>query len=133
MTASVPTGDKIARKRPWSVPAVAVLFLVLGTFDLWKGANPLFAPQPHLAPDDLEVLIIGVAALVGGVWLLKRRNWARWLLVAWMTLHTGLSATHPYELLGHVLIFGVVMGGLFHPAASAWFHRQRKRPTVRTT
>jgi hypothetical protein len=109
--------------RSAAVVAVGVAFLALGVLDLWRGVAPLFGPaRPrHLAGDDLLVLAIGIAAIVGGFYVMRRRNWARWLLAAWMLLHVVISAGHPGELAAHVAIFGFIAYLLFRPAAAEYF------------
>lgn len=125
MSISVQGEAQTSRKRPVVVLVIGVLFIAIGLFDIWLGVSPLTSNPAHLASDDLLVASVGMIALVGGIYLLKGHNWARWLLAAWMALHVALSITQPYALLGHLVIFGLVLAGLFHPAASTYF-RQRE-------
>jgi hypothetical protein len=106
-----------------SIVVVGVIFLLLGALDIWRGVAPLYASAPrwHMATDDVEVLIIGIAAIVGGIYVLRGANWARWLLAAWMALHVAISIGHPSALLAHTAIFGFIVYLLFRPAASAHF------------
>lgn len=63
-----------------------------------------------------------VLGLIGGVGLLQGRNWARWLLVAWMVFHVGLSLFHSMaELLTHVAIFTPLGYLLFRREAQLYF------------
>lgn len=112
------------RKRPVFVLVIGVLFIAIGLLDIWLGVSPLANKEAQRASDDLLVASIGIIALVGGIYVLQGHNWARWLLAAWMALHVALSIRQPYALLGHVVIFGLILAGLFYPAASAYF-RQR--------
>ena len=41
-----------------------------------------------------------------------------------MAFHVVLSIRQPYVLLGHAVIFALILAGLFYPAASTYF-RQR--------
>ncbi len=108
-----------------SIVVISALFLALGCLDLYRGLAPLFgAGAPgHLAGDDVLVIAIGVAAAVGGVFVFYGRNWARWLLAAWMAFHVALSVGHLGELLAHVAIFGAVAFFLFRPGAAKHFRR----------
>ena len=110
-----------------SVVAVGVIFIALGVLDVYRGVAPLFGSvdSPHLANDDLQVLVIGVAALVGGIYAARGRNWARWLLAAWMALHVAISVGRPAALAAHLAIFGSVAYVLFRSRSSAHF-----RPTA---
>jgi hypothetical protein len=109
-----------------SVLAVSALFVVLGVFDVYRGVAPLFGSNrpSHLAGDDLQVLAVGVTALVGGIYAARRRNWARWLLAGWMALHVAISVGQPVALAAHLVIFGFVAYLLFRSRSSAHF-----RPT----
>ncbi len=65
-------------------------------------------------------------AIVGGVALLYGRNWARWLLAAWMLAHVAISLAHSTaEVLMHLAIFTPLAFLLFRPAVDAFFHRSR--------
>lgn len=123
MTNVDPIQERPVRTPRRSVLAVGVLFLVLGALDVYRGLAPLLASAPHwhMATDDVEVLAIGIAAIVGGVYVLRGANWARWLLAAWMALHVAISVGQPTVMLAHVVIFGFVAYLLFRPGASAHF------------
>jgi hypothetical protein len=123
MTRSTSHPERPARRTLPSVVAVGALFVVLGVVDVYQGVVPYFgsARGPLVAGDDMLVLAIGVAALVGGAFLLRGRNWARWLLAAWMALHVVISAGRPLELAAHLAIFGFITLLLFRPRASAHF------------
>jgi hypothetical protein len=65
---------------------------------------------------------IRLLAAVGGVFVLRGCNGARWLLVAWMALHIGISLLHsPLEAAMHVVIFAALTFLLFRPTASRYF------------
>ena len=125
MTSSIASQERAVRPRIRSVLVVGVLFLILGALDLWRGLAPLFASAPHwrMAADDVEVLAIGIAAIVGGIYVLRGANWARWLLAAWMALHVAISIGQPTALIAHLVIFGFVAWLLFRPRASEFFTR----------
>ena len=111
------------RKPPPSIAVVGAIFLVLACLDLYRGLAPL-VQAGHLAGDDLIVLAIAVAAAVGGTSVLYGRNWARWLLAAWMLLHVAISIGRPSMLLVHLLIFGLIAFLLFRPRAARHFGRR---------
>lgn len=111
-----------------SILAVGVLFLALGVLDVWRGVAPLLGANAasRLAADDVLVLAIGLAALVGGAYVIRCRNWARWLLAAWMALHVAISAGQPAKLVAHLVIFGFVAFLLFRPPASVCFRATQR-------
>jgi len=112
-----------AKKRPVYIVVIGVVFITLGLLDIWRGATPLTSGAAHLTGEDFAVLSIGIAALLGGIFVLKGRDWARWLLAIWMALHVALSIRDPYVLLAHLVIFALLLAGLFHPAASSYFRQ----------
>ena len=114
------------RKPIPSLIVVAAIFLGLGVLDVLRGLAPLFqsSSHPRLAGDDMQVLAIGVAALIGGVYVLRGHNWARWLLAAWMAMHVAISVGQPKALIAHVVIFGCITFLLFRSRATDFFkHR----------
>jgi hypothetical protein len=116
------------RPRIRSVLAVGVLFLILGALDIYRGMAPLFASAPrwHMAGDDAQVLAIGIAAVIGGIFVLRGKNWARWLLAVWMALHVAISVGQPTALVAHFVIFGCIAFLLFRPRASEFFARTER-------
>jgi hypothetical protein len=110
------------RKPPLSIMVIAALFLAVGGLDLYRGLVPLF--QARLAGDDVLVFALGAAAVVGAVFLLYGRNWARWLLAAWMAFHVVVSFGHPqFQLIAHVVIFGLIAFALFRGQVAGYFRR----------
>ncbi len=110
------------RRPPLSIAIIGAIFLALAALDLYRGLAPLFHGG-RFAGDDAIVLGIAVAAAVGGVFLLYGHDWARWLLAAWMALHVLISIDSPRQLLGHIVIFGLIAFFLFRPAVREFFRR----------
>jgi hypothetical protein len=130
MIPSTTIPPRTARMRlPSSILAVGVLFLALGALDVYQGAVPIVSSigRSRIAGDDMLVLAIGVAAVVGGCQLLRARSWARWLLVAWMVLHVAISAGRPAAFGAHLAIFGGIAFLLFRSRATPHF---RVRPAT---
>ena len=117
--------------RPVSITVISCVCIAVGTIALAAGLlSPGGADSPGTVTDVKPLrlgelgLVLGVRALlvVGGAFLLRDRNWARWLLVVWLGYHVVLGALH--SLFGftiHILLFAIVTYFLFRPLASAYF------------
>jgi hypothetical protein len=112
-------------KRPHSVTAIGCIFIVAGVIGLaYHGAE--FKAQRHFDYDSVLVLLVRVLAILGGVFLLRGSDWARWFLLIWMAYHVILSAFHSvFELITHSLLLGVIAFFLYRPRVSAYFRDMR--------
>ncbi len=70
------------------------------------------------------VLTLRLIALIGGVFILRGANWARWLLIVWMAYHIWISLQHSWlEAVMHAVIFGVLVYLLFRRESSGYFRQ----------
>ena len=114
-------------KRPHSVTVIGCLFVAAGAVGFAYHLTEFKAEGP-LQYDVVWVCFVRLLAVLGGVFMLRGRNWARWLLLLWMAFHVILSAFHSLsELLMHGLLFVVIAYFLFRPQASAYFWRARAK------
>ena len=127
-------------KHPLSITVVSWIFTATGCISLVRGLLPLVRASlsSHIAElkaqelaDVCIVTASGLVAIVGGVFMLRGFNWARWLCVAWMGFHLIVSILHSlFELAVHCVLFAVVLYFLFHPRASVYFRPpKRDNPT----
>jgi hypothetical protein len=108
-----------SRKRPLSVIIIGCLFIVAGTFGLVYHLTELRRPFHN---DLAWVLLLRVLAIVGGVFMLRGRNWARWLTLIWMAYHVVLSAFHSRsELVMHSVLLVVIAYFLLRPNVADYF------------
>jgi uncharacterized membrane protein len=104
-------------KRPIPVTILGLLFIVVGLIGLVY----------HLSQRPLDrwvalISLIRVVAVVGGVFLLKGRNWARWLMLGWLGFHVGVSAFHSLsDCIAHAALLLVVAYFLLTPPDSQYF------------
>ena len=104
--------------RPLPVTLIACLYIVTGLV----GSAAHLIGMHGFESDVLWAVLVNLIALVGGVWMLRRQNWARWLAVAWMAFHVILSVFHtPRELFMHALFLVAIAFFLFRPRTNAWF------------
>jgi hypothetical protein len=113
--------EESMNKRPLSVTVIAWLYLIMGVVGLAYHATELKIARP-LENDAVWVCFVRLLAIIAGAFMLRGRNWARWLAVAWMAWHVYLSAFHPLsELIMHSVLLVVFALFLFRPPASVWF------------
>src|SRR5579859_6872899 len=109
-----------AIKRPWPVIVIASLYLLVGIVGFGFHFPELLARHP----DALAIEATELLALVSAVGLIMRQNWARWLAVAWILFHVGLSLFHPLrELAVHIAFCILIAWALFQPDSRRWFNR----------
>lgn len=104
-------------KRPFAVAFLGLLFIVVGLASLIY--HLLSSPLDYWS---LPISLVGIIAVVGGVFLLKGRNWARWLVLIWLAFHVLVSALQSLSgALAHLLLLVAVGYFLLTPPDSKYF------------
>lgn len=129
MTMTERTGPETV-KRPLSITIGSWFFIALGGVTLVAGLLPAASGATPEHPETLLelslVCAVRLVAVLGGAFMLRGRNWARWLLVAWVAFHLGISSLHSvFALMVHAGLFGIILYLLFRRAASAYFRSRR--------
>ncbi len=110
---------------PISVLIVAIVFIVTGGIGHVYHANE-YNEQGSMNEGVASILPIQVLAIVCGILLLKRINWARWLLIAWLPSHIVLSVFHSVsDTIIHSILTVIVAVLLFVPKSSAYFKHSK--------
>ena len=105
-------------KRPLSVTIIAFVYLAVGIIGFVFHFRELLA----VPSEGVWIELTEFLAIVAGAFMLRGRNWACWLAVAWMVFHVVLSVFHPVrELVIHAAIFAVIAWSLFRPDAARYF------------
>lgn len=103
-------------KPPISIWIVACLYIAVGVI----GFVHNFRELRH--PDGVLIEVTELLALLAGAFMLRGRNWARWLALAWMAFHLVLSAFEmSHNLIMHLLIFAAIAWLLFRSDARQYF------------
>jgi hypothetical protein len=103
-----------AIKRPLSVTILGCLYIAVGTI----GVAYHFTFPIH----DVWVELVRLLAIIGGAFMLRGHNWARWLALAWIAFHVILSAFHTWgEFAMHCLFCALIAWFLFRPDATRYF------------
>ncbi|HEY2472976.1 MAG TPA: hypothetical protein VGI45_34665 [Terracidiphilus sp.] len=109
-------------KRPIPVIVIAGLYLLVGAVGFIAHFPELLARHP----DAIAIEATELLAVVSGIFLLLRHNWARWLALAWIVFHVAISFSDPIgKLAAHVIFCVLIAWALFRPASGQWF-----RPTA---
>jgi len=112
-------------KLPVPVWIVACLYLAVGTVGFVYHFHEL-ARHPQ---DAIWIELTEFVAIVCGVFLLRRQNWARWLALAWILFHVVLSAFHSlHEFAIHLLFCAVIAWMLFGSRSTGYFQSPRIQP-----
>jgi hypothetical protein len=100
---------------------VACLYIITGALGLLSHLIQ-FNSQPQFDQAIVWISLVSLAAIVSGVYMLRRHNWARWLAIAWIAFHVVLSVFHSrLQLLVHSLLFALFAYVLFRPSATRYF------------
>jgi hypothetical protein len=107
-----------------SLPIVifSCLFVTAGVVGIIYHAADL--TELGASVEVIWVLIVRLLAIVGGVFAIQRKNWARWLLFLWVCFHVALSLYHPLsELIVHVVLLVAFVYVFFLSKSSSVFKK----------
>jgi hypothetical protein len=106
-------------KRPISVTVLGYLLIAVGTIGFVYHLTELKTSHPS---EYLWILALRLLAIVCGVYLLRGKDWARWLSMAWIAFHVVLSFFHSMQQVAvHTLVLVVFAVVLFRSAANRFF------------
>jgi uncharacterized membrane protein HdeD (DUF308 family) len=109
-------------KRPVSITVIGCLFIAAGIVGITYHFREFI--QRPFTYEVLWIFALRLLAILAGVFVLRGRNWARWILIAWIAYHVILSVFHSLsEVLMHGLLFVVITYFLCRPRAAAYFRR----------
>jgi hypothetical protein len=109
-------------KRPLSVILIGCIYIATGAIGLVYHLSK-YRLQDPFEYDIVWIALVELIAITAGIYMLRGRNWARWLAIAWIAFHVVLSAFGPRsELLMHLLLCVVFAYFLFRPQATRYFH-----------
>jgi hypothetical protein len=112
-------------QRPASVTIIGWLYLAIGAID-FASQFPRLKTHYPFPYDILWIEVVGLIAILCGAHMLRGRNWARWVALAWIGFHVVLSAFHTLpELAIHSLFLAVLAYFLLRPTATCYFRPSR--------
>jgi uncharacterized membrane protein HdeD (DUF308 family) len=110
-------------KRPFQVTMLGWLFVAVG----------ILSTVYHLLKSSLDrwtvpIVLVGIVAVVAGVFLLRGARWARWLVLAWLAFHVVVSASISLsDAMPHTVLFLVVGYFLLGPPTSKYFQSMQPK------
>ena len=119
-------------KRPLSVTIISWVLIASGLAGIiyhLSELRPAFQPGGPTAhySEILLVLLVRVAAIVCGIFMLRGSNWARWLAIAWIGTHVIIGALNSVQqLVVHMIVFVIFVYCLFRRAATDYFRGNQK-------
>lgn len=109
------------KKRPLAVTFVGWLYIVAGAVET-AFLLPGFPMLHPLQNGALWIGLVRLAAVLFGVYMLRGRNWARWLALVWMAGHVVLAAFASTQMLVvHSLFFAAIAYLLFRRDSREYF------------
>ena len=114
-------------KRPVPVTVIAFLLIAAGVFGFGVHFREAVSQKVFHA-ENLWPLVGALPAIVAGVFILLRQNWARWLGLAWMAFHVAISFFDSWQKVAvHLLLFALIAYCLFRADARAYFRNSNSR------
>ncbi|MGP8253717.1 MAG: hypothetical protein ACLQHF_16935 [Terracidiphilus sp.] len=109
------------KTRPSTITLLSFLFIAIGIIStgvrVWQ-----FNVVPPTLPEEVEIYSAGALAVVAGIFLLRAKNWARWLALGWICFHVIVAAFYqPLGLVIHVVFVALLAWFLFRPESQQWF------------
>ncbi|HWF93122.1 MAG TPA: hypothetical protein VN684_12610 [Terriglobales bacterium] len=115
----------MTNKRPLAVTIISWIYIVVGVLGLVFHLKEYRIQHPF-EYDIVWIAIVEIAAIVAGIFMLRGSNWARWLALAWIGFHVGLSIFHPWqELAIHSALFIVIAYFLFNRPSKKYFRNEQ--------
>lgn len=78
------------KRRPITVTILCWLYIAVGVLGTGEHYYNFVSQRPTVS-EAVWITALGVAAVVAGVFMLRRQGWARWLALAWMAAHVVIS------------------------------------------
>jgi len=100
---------------------IAWLYIVMGAVGFVYHLGEL---KPPVQQGAIWVEALRLIAIVSGVYLLRGKNWARWVAVAWMAVHVVVSLFHgAAQVAMHSVFLVAITYFLFFRTSSGRFFR----------
>jgi hypothetical protein len=111
-------------RRPLSILIIGWLFIVTGLTGFVYHLGELNFDD-LFSNDAILTLMVRLLGVAGGILVLRAVNLGRWLLMAWLVFHVGLSFYHSvFEIVFHAVITVGIGFFLFRRDAGEFFKKR---------
>lgn len=86
----------IVGKRPLSVTIISCVYILTGSVGLVYHLRET-ALRHEWGYGIALICVVELVAITAGAFMLRGENWARWLALAWITFHLGISFLNGWE------------------------------------
>jgi hypothetical protein len=108
-------------KRPITVTILACVLIAAGAVGLAYHFTEFKAPNA-VHSELVWIEFVRLLAIVSGVFMLRGRDWARWLALAWIAFHVAISFFNSVrEVAVHAVILALFAYFLLRPEAWRYF------------
>jgi len=112
----------IITKRPLSITIIGWIYIAVGAVGF-----AYHAPELTRQPFQYEIVLVELLrllAIVAGVYMLRGRNWSRWVALAWIALHVIVSVLNSLaQFAFHAVFFAILTYFLTRSTASRYFSK----------
>lgn len=109
---------------PPTITILSFLFVAVGVISTAVHVWQFNISRPTFL-EEAGIYAVGALAVVAGIYMLRGRNWARWLALGWICFHVIVAAfNQPLGLVIHVIFVALLAWFLFRPESQQWFKPQ---------
>jgi hypothetical protein len=111
---------------PPTITLLSFLFIAVGVIStavhVWQ-----FKISRPTQLEEAGIYVIGSLAVIAGIFMLRGRNWARWLALGWISFHVIVAALNrplgmaTFGLLIHAIFVALLAWFLFRRESQEWF------------
>jgi hypothetical protein len=111
---------------PPTITLLSFLFVAIGVISTAAHIWQFNISKPTFL-EEAGIYVIGALAVVAGIYMLRGRNWARWLALGWICFHVFVAAFNQsiglaiIGLLIHAVFVALLAWFLFRRESQEWF------------
>ena len=107
---------------PPTITLLSFLFIAVGIISTGVHVWQFRVAQPTQL-EAAGIVAIGALAVVAGIYMMRGKNWARWLALAWISFHVIIAALdQPIGLIIHAIFVALLAWFLFRRESQQWFN-----------